>query len=92
LSFPCHFEKYFYLQDPQQDCDSPRHPENGGRRLLRRIFGYNNELYELFSEPDIVKTIKIGRLREASHVIRMLDDNSIIKLTFLKPTVGKIKV
>jgi hypothetical protein len=40
------------------------------RKVLRRIFGrvfkngfwrlrYNNELYELFSEPDVVKTIKI---------------------------------
>jgi hypothetical protein len=41
--------------------------------------GYNNELYELFSESDIVKTIKIGRLRWAGHVIRMLDDNPIKK-------------
>jgi hypothetical protein len=43
------------------------------RKVLRRIFGavcengfwhirYYSELYELFSEPDIVKTIKIGRL------------------------------
>jgi hypothetical protein len=43
------------------------------KKVLRRIFGpacengfwrirYTSELYELFSEPDIVKTIKIGRL------------------------------
>jgi hypothetical protein len=42
-------------------------------KALRRIFGpacengfwcvrYNSELYELFSEPDIVKTTKTGRL------------------------------
>jgi hypothetical protein len=40
---------------------------------------YNNELYELFSEPDIVKTITIGRLLWPSHIIWMLDDNSIKK-------------
>jgi hypothetical protein len=72
----------------QQSNDSPRHPESGGSRLLRRIFssvyenglwciGYNNELYELFSETDIDKTIKIGRLRWASRVIWILDYNSI---------------
>lgn len=49
------------------------------RKLLRRIFGslcengfwrvrYNNELYERFSESDIVKTIKILRLQRAGFV------------------------
>jgi hypothetical protein len=49
------------------------------RKVLRRIFGpvcehgfwrkiYNSELYELFSEPVIVKTMKIARLRWAGHV------------------------
>jgi hypothetical protein len=55
--------------------------------------GYNTELYELFSESDIIKTIKIGRLRWSGHVIRMLDDNPIKKLTPYKPdgcrTVGR---
>jgi hypothetical protein len=66
------------------------------RKELQRIFGpvcengfwhvrYNNELHEVFSDPDIVKTIKIGRLRWAGHVIRMLDDNPSKKLTLLKP-------
>jgi hypothetical protein len=41
--------------------------------------------FELFSEPDTVKIIKTGRLRWAGHVIRMLDDNPIKKLTLLKP-------
>jgi hypothetical protein len=64
--------------------------------VLRRILGpvcengfwhvrYNNELYEFFSEPDIVKSSKIGRLLWAGHVIQMLDDNPIKKLTLLKP-------
>jgi hypothetical protein len=42
-------------------------------------------IYELFSEPEIVKTITTGRLRWAGHVIRMLDGNPIKKLTLLKP-------
>jgi hypothetical protein len=52
------------------------------RKILRRIFGakqesgmwrrrYNFELHRLYKEPDIVKTIKIGRLRWIGHVMRM---------------------
>jgi hypothetical protein len=48
---------------------------------------YDNELYELFSEPDVVKTIKIGRLQKAGHFIRMLD-NSRAKKNFLLKQVG----
>jgi hypothetical protein len=40
---------------------------------------YNNELYQLFSGPDIVKTIKTGRLRCAGHVIRKVGNNPIKK-------------
>jgi hypothetical protein len=42
-------------------------------------------LYELFSETDTVKNLKIGRLLWAGHVIRMLDDNPIKKVTLQKP-------
>jgi hypothetical protein len=66
------------------------------RKLLRRIFGpvcengfwnirYNNEFCELFSELDIVKTIKIGRSEWEGHIIQMLGDNHVKKLTLLKP-------
>src|ERR1700743_885388 len=52
------------------------------RRILRTIFGgiqiennwrrrFNHELYELYAEPDIVKYIKINRLRWFGHVLRM---------------------
>jgi hypothetical protein len=44
-----------------------------------------NELYELFSEPDIVKTIKTGRLRLAGHVIQAFNDNPVKTMTLLKP-------
>jgi hypothetical protein len=52
--------------------------------LLRRIFGpkrnevtgewrrlHNEELYALYSSPDIIRVIKSRRLRWAGHVARM---------------------
>ena len=52
------------------------------RKIFRAIFGptndngewrikYNNELYSLYKEIDIVTHIKINRLKWAGHVIRM---------------------
>jgi hypothetical protein len=55
--------------------------ENGVWRIR-----YNHELYKFFSEPDIVKHIKINRLGWAGHVIRM-DNNRTVKNVFnTKPT------
>jgi hypothetical protein len=51
--------------------------------VLRRIFGpereedgswrklYNNELHSLYSSPNIVRVIKLRRMRWAGHVARM---------------------
>jgi hypothetical protein len=58
-------------------------------KILRCIFGalqengvwrkrYNHELYELFSDPDVVKYIKINILDWAGHVIRM-DNNRTVQ-------------
>ena len=52
------------------------------RKILRRIYGpiceeatwrsrYNEELYCLYDETDLVTTIKITRLRWAGHIVRM---------------------
>jgi len=52
------------------------------RKILRRIYGptheggfwrprWNNELYSLYNEPNIVEDIKIRRLEWAGHIIRM---------------------
>jgi hypothetical protein len=52
------------------------------RKILRRICGpthegkcwhprWNNELYSLYNEPNIVEDIKIRRLEWAGHIIRM---------------------
>jgi hypothetical protein len=66
------------------------------RKMLRSIFGatqesemwsrrYNFEVYRLYKEPDIVKTIKIGRLRWIGHVMRMDVDDPVRKTLFQKP-------
>jgi hypothetical protein len=62
------------------------------RKILRSIFGavrdkgqwrrrYNFELYKLYDEPDLVKYIKINRLKWAGHVMRM-DNNRVTKRMF----------
>ena len=49
------------------------------RRILRKIFGpicdngkwrihYNSELYSIYTDPDIIKTIKISKLRWTGHI------------------------
>jgi hypothetical protein len=56
------------------------------RKILRAIFGptnehgewrikYNNELYTLYKESDIVTYIKTNRLRWAGHFIRLEEQN-----------------
>ena len=61
------------------------------RKLLRKIYGpvivngeyrrrMNHELYELYCDIDIVKRIKISRLRWLGHVIRMEDNVPARKL------------
>jgi len=57
------------------------------RKTLRAIFGptndngewrikYNNELYTLYKESDIVTYIKINRLKWAGHVIHMEEQSN----------------
>jgi hypothetical protein len=70
------------------------------RKILRRIYGavqvdgvwrsrYKNELYSLFNHVDIIKGIKINRLRWAGHVIRR--ENEIIKRIIIEKPEGKRK-
>jgi hypothetical protein len=55
------------------------------RKILRRIYGptqegarwrprWNNELYSLYNEPNILEDIKIRRLGWAGHIIRMEEE------------------
>jgi hypothetical protein len=46
---------------------------------------YNHELYKLYNEPDIVKVIKVGRLRWLGHLFRMQEQNPCRTLTLHKP-------
>jgi uncharacterized Rossmann fold enzyme len=71
------------------------------RKILRRIYGptyeggWNNELYSLYKESNIVEDIKIRRLEWAGHIITMEEEmipkkGSKRKLPYHK-TSGKTK-
>jgi hypothetical protein len=62
-------------------------------RVLRRIFGpkrdevtggwrklHNEELYNLFSSPSIIRIIKSRRMRWAGHVARMGEKRNVYRL------------
>jgi hypothetical protein len=62
------------------------------KKILSRIYGpicegkiwrsrYNEELYRLYNETDLVTTIKITRLRWAGHTVRMQDNLLCKKIT-----------
>jgi hypothetical protein len=66
--------------------------------VLRRIFGpkrdevtgewrklHNEELYNLYSSPNIIRTLKSRRMRWAGHVARMGEKRNAYRLL-----VGKI--
>ena len=65
-------------------------------KILRRIYGricegvtwrsrYNEELYRLYDETDLVTTIRITRLRWAGYIVRMQDNLLCKKITLDKP-------
>jgi hypothetical protein len=69
------------------------------RKILRSKFGatqesgiwrrrYNFEMYKLYTEPDIVKTIKIGRLRRIGYVM-IMDVDDPVRKTLLEKPVGQ---
>jgi hypothetical protein len=62
------------------------------RKILRRIYGplcegetwrsrYNEELYRLYDEIDLVTEIRISRLRWAGYIVRMEDNLPCKKIT-----------
>jgi hypothetical protein len=68
-------------------------------RVLRRIFGptrdevtgewrklHNEELHNLYSSPDIIRQVKLRRMRWAGHVARMGEEREVYKVL-----VGKTK-
>jgi len=67
-------------------------------RVLRRIFGpkrdegtgewrtlHNEELYDLYSSPNIVRVIKSRRMRRAGHVARMGEGRGVYRVLMGKP-------
>ena len=46
---------------------------------------YNHELYQLYNEPDIVRYIKINRLRWLGHVQRMEEERVPLKMSNTNP-------
>ena len=48
---------------------------------------YNDKIYNLYSEPNIVNIIKVGRLRWIGHIMRMQEDNATRRL--LRPDEGR---
>jgi endonuclease/exonuclease/phosphatase family metal-dependent hydrolase len=67
------------------------------RKILRKIYGpvqldqgiyrrrYNDELYNLYQEPDVVTKIKVARLRWIGHIERKDDDDKTKKILFRNP-------
>lgn len=67
------------------------------RKILRRIFGpvqdsgnwrirHNREVYELYNSNDIVKEIKLARLRWLGHICRLPESATCKEMTFTRPT------
>jgi hypothetical protein len=67
-------------------------------RVLRRIFGpkrdevtgelrkfHSEELHNLYSSPDIIRQIKLRRMRWAGHVARMGEERKVYKVLVGKP-------
>jgi hypothetical protein len=66
-------------------------------RVLRRIFGpkreedgswrklHNNELHSLYSSPNIVRVIKLRRMRWAGHVARMGEGRGVYRVLVGRP-------
>jgi hypothetical protein len=75
------------------------------REVLRKIFcpirdtdqwrTYNEELYKLYAEPEIVMWVRSARLRWAGHIVSMRESDPARELTFdlllVEITVGRFK-
>jgi hypothetical protein len=70
------------------------------RKILRRIYGslcegatwrsrYNEKLYGLYDEIDLITAIRISRLRWAGHIVRMEDNLPCKKITLDKREVRR---
>jgi hypothetical protein len=46
---------------------------------------YNEELHNLYSSPNIIRIIKLRRMRWAEHVARMGENRNVYRLLVRKP-------
>ena len=46
---------------------------------------YNSELYSIHTDLDIIKTIKISKLRWTGHIMRIPEEHPVKKLILLRP-------
>jgi hypothetical protein len=60
--------------------------ENGVWRIK-----YNDELYGLYKDLDIVRVIKVARIRWLGHLVRMEENSPCKKITFLQPEGSRKK-
>jgi hypothetical protein len=69
---------------------------------MRRIYGpicengvwiikYSDELYSLCKYIDIVRVIKVARLRWLAHLVRMEENSPCKKITFSQPVGSRKK-
>jgi hypothetical protein len=71
-------------------------------RVLRKIFGpkrdevtgewrklHNDELYDLYSSPNIIWVIKLRRMRWAGHVVRMGDRRGAYRVLMGRPDLRR---
>jgi hypothetical protein len=58
----------------------PKRDEDGSWRKL-----HNDELHILYSSPNIVRVIKLRRMRWAGHVARMGEGRSVYRVLFGRP-------
>jgi hypothetical protein len=69
-----------------------------GNRVLRRIFGskrdvvtgewrklHNEELNDLYCSPNIVRVVKLSRMRWAGHVARVVEGRSVYRVLVGRP-------
>jgi hypothetical protein len=72
------------------------------RRIWRRIYGhvcengvwrtkYNDELYSLYKDLDIIRVIKVARIRWLGHLVRMEENSPCKKINFSQPEGSRKK-
>jgi hypothetical protein len=54
-------------------------------KRLKKMYGHNEELNDLYSLPNTVRVVKSRRMRWAGHVVRMGEDKVVHRVLVGKP-------